>query len=160
MEPPALTPNDSAARPSFAAAHGGRIHVDSCHVWSDRLLVRGWAMGIDGSTPRHVAIQLDEKETVEARTGLVREDVWRAHPGLGNRTAGFDALFELPSGFFSDRITIAVIYQSADGATCRFTVEYDLSRSPRAATRLVDVSHPVQRARDDDAALPVSTGYR
>lgn len=134
-EPPALTPNDTAAQPGWPGTHVGRIHIDSCHAWSDRLLVRGWAMGHDGRSPRSIMIQLNDGTALAARTGLVREDVWHAHPGLANRTAGFDAMLARPAVLPAGRVTVFVTYEDAGGERCRFAVDYDLGCCPRAAAR-------------------------
>lgn len=130
-----LSPNNSDGQPGFAAS--GRVHIaiDSCQQWSDRLLVRGWAMGKDGSTPRRIEIYLESTIRTEARVGLVREDVWRAFPARGNRTGGFDAMVALPTSPSTVRFTLVLIYHSIAGDAIRFAVDYDLGLFRAASTK-------------------------
>jgi hypothetical protein len=127
----AQTPNDSGAQPQYPALRDVRIHVDSCHGWKNCVIVRGWAMGKDGSSPRHITIELDRGMKTAARIGLVREDVWHANPELGNRTAGFDAMFALNPGWSASRAHLTIVYESFDGVIHWFAVDYDLNRLPQ-----------------------------
>lgn len=132
-EPTALTPNDSDAQRGSSPARRARIQVDSVQRWAGRLIVRGWAMGTDGSRPRRMLVQPDNDPPVEARIGLVREDVWQAYPALENRTSGFDAMVALPISLSGAQLEITVTYESNHGDPIRFSVTYDLGPAVRRA---------------------------
>lgn len=82
-----------------------------------------------GSKPLRIAIHLNDDPPAEARIGLVREDVWREFPTLGNRTAGFDALLALPAKWSRGLVTITVTCELQPGVGLRFAVDYDLGES-------------------------------
>jgi hypothetical protein len=138
-----LTPNSSDMHKDLPGAGRVRIQVDSCQLWSQRVLLRGWAMGMDGRPPRRLSIQLNGHALGRARIGVVREDVWQAFPALGNRTAGFDAMFALPTGTIVSTATVTVVYDSFAGESFAFSVAVDLSAQDAQS---LDANDPRERA--------------
>jgi hypothetical protein len=123
----ALTPVASDALDNFSGHGRVRIHVDCCRVWSGRLVLRGWAMGIDGSNPRQLTIRLGEASVGRAEIGRMREDVLHVFPELGNRTAGFNAVCELPPFFVADNVAVTLGYHEDAGVSHDFTVRYEVT---------------------------------
>lgn len=124
-----LSATNSERLPGFPGAGRVRINIDYCRWWSGRLVLRGWAMGYEGDGPRRLRICLGEADVGIAQIGIAREDVWHVYPALGNRTAGFNAVCEIPRALAGARAKVTLVYEAFDGASYHFPVEYDLSRA-------------------------------
>jgi hypothetical protein len=131
-----LGPVASDEAPDFAGGGRVRLHVDCCRVWSGRVVVRGWAMGWDGSNARRLGVRVDDEPLTWADTGRVREDVLHVFPALGNRTAGFNAVCELPTSAHEARFRVTLEYQHHDGTIYPFTIHYDGQRDVSALYNL------------------------
>ena len=111
---------------NFSGAGRADICIDWCRLWSGRLVLRGWAMGVDGGSPRQLDIRINDREVGSAQTGFVREDVLHAFPARRNRSAGFNAACEISPIAAGDFAKVTVIYTGASGESFPFSVDYDL----------------------------------
>ncbi|MDO8540810.1 MAG: radical SAM protein [Opitutaceae bacterium] len=124
-----LSVTNSEKLAGFGGADRVRINIDYCRSWSGRLMLRGWAMGYDGSGPRRLRIFIGEHEAGVAEVGLAREDVWHVYPSLGNRRTGFNAVCEIPHALTGAVAKVTLVYDAPDGASFQFPVDYDLGHT-------------------------------
>ena len=121
----ALTPNDRELAADFAGA--GRVQICLEHdvrYWAGRIILQGWAMGFDGTSPRALRIHINQTDLGAAQIGLIREDVLTVFPERGNRSAGFNATGEFSLAQASDTVKITLEYEHANGDRDSFTIDY------------------------------------